>query len=208
MGAISRRAYGFDAAPRRVCKWCLALIATLLPTYAQAQVTVCVQQDAVVRGRTLIEAKVLAARMFAEAGVRINWCHGKPGRDAISVEFSEDTPMDFHPRAVAVALPYEGVHIRVFYDRIARTNRADLIPTVLGYVLAHEITHILEGCDRHSETGVMKAEWSPGDANRMASQPLSFTAEDVILIRNGLAARAGASASQEPSTAISTGAAN
>jgi hypothetical protein len=27
------------------------------------------------------------------------------------------------------------------------------------YVLAHEIAHIIEGSDRHSDSGVMKAEW-------------------------------------------------
>jgi hypothetical protein len=31
---------------------------------------------------------------------------------------------------------------------------------VLAHVLVHEITHILQGIDRHSESGVMK---SPGD---------------------------------------------
>ena len=196
MGAIFGREGGSVGVPRRkaswFCKWQVAAIATLLPMCVQAQqgVTVCVQRDAVVYGRTLIVATELTERVFAAIGVRINWCHDKPGGNAISIEFSEDTPMDYHPRAVAVALPYEGVRIRVFYDRIARRNRAGLIPTVLGYVLAHEIAHILEGCDRHSETGVMKAEWNAGDVHSMESGPLSFAAEDVILIRAGLAARA------------------
>jgi len=174
---------------RRLPKWQMVAIATFLPIYAQAQkkVTVFVQQDAVVHGRVLIGAEDVASKLFADAGVRIKWCYSHPTEDAISIEFSERTPNDYRPGSMAFALPYEGVHITVFYDRISRTTLNDLLPTVLGYVLAHEITHVLQRIDRHSETGVMKAHWTNGDLDKMVSKRLSFTAEDIELIRRGLA---------------------
>jgi hypothetical protein len=50
-------------------------------------------------------------------------------------------------------------------------------------VLVHEITHILQGVDRHSESGIMKAQWTIDDYRAMASKPLSFTPLDVKLIQ-------------------------
>jgi hypothetical protein len=200
MEAISGRASGANSklhrVVRRLSKWQMAAITTLLPICAQAQeraqerVTVCLQQDPVVHGRVLLGAEDVASKLFAEAGVRIKWCYGHPSQDAISIEFSERTPSDYRPGSVAFSLPYEGVHITVFYDRISKTTLADLVPTVLGHVLAHEITHVLQRIDRHSETGVMKAHWTNGDLNKMVSKRLSFTAEDIELIQRGLAARA------------------
>jgi hypothetical protein len=196
MEAIFGQAWGTGSKPYRVArtfaKWQMALIAALLPLYAQAQkrVTVYVQQDAVVHGRVLIGAEDVASKLFAAAGVRIKWCYGHPSQDAISVEFSERTPRDYRPGSVAFALPYEGVHITVFYDRTSRTTLADLAPTVLGHVLAHEITHVLQRIDRHSQTGVMKAHWTNSDLDKMVAKGLSFTAEDIDLMQRGLAARA------------------
>jgi hypothetical protein len=60
---------------------------------------------------------------------------------------------------------------------------------VLGHVIAHEVTHILQGVLRHSESGVMKARWSNADYQEMTWKPLRFTDEDVVLIHRGLKAR-------------------
>lgn len=62
---------------------------------------------------------------------------------------------------------------------------------VLAHVLVHEITHILEGIDRHSESGVMKAQWTVEDYRAMADKPLPFAAIDVDLIQRGLASQSG-----------------
>jgi ACT domain-containing protein len=195
MEAIVNQASGVDSklhrVVRRLPKWQMAVIAIILPIYAQAQekVTVYVQQDAVVHGRVLIGAEDVASQLFAEAGVRIKWCYGHTTRDTISIEFSERTPRDFRPGSMAFALPYEGVHITVFFDRISKSTVAGLVPTVLGHVLAHEITHVIQRIDRHSETGVMKAHWTNSDLDKMVSRRLFFSAEDVELIQRGLSAR-------------------
>ena len=61
--------------------------------------------------------------------------------------------------------------------------------------MVHEITHLLQGIDHHSENGVMKARWNAGDFAEMWYTPLTFTAVDVALIHSGLQKR---TASIEP----------
>ena len=54
----------------------------------------------------------------------------------------------------------------------------------LGNVLAHELTHALEGVARHSSEGLMKAFWALATCTRMARGPLAFAAEDLELLRS------------------------
>ena len=56
----------------------------------------------------------------------------------------------------------------------------------MGHVLAHEITHVLQGTNFHAVSGVMKAVWESGECRRMTVHPLMFTATDILLIRHGL----------------------
>ena len=134
-------------------------------------------------------ALVLADEIFAGVGVKIDWRHEKSAArsfehpNAIELMIA---PEHSRPHPVAYALPYEGVHIRVFYDRVeVQPNRA----AMLAHVLVHEITHILQGVVRHSETGMMKAHWTADDVEQMGYSSLPFTALDIALIRSGMARR-------------------
>jgi hypothetical protein len=79
----------------------------------------------------------------------------------------------------------------VFYDRVEPLVRGHHAPeaAVLGYVLSHEIAHVLQGVARHSETGIMRARWSDNDFKLMGIRALIFTAEDIQLIQHHLALR-------------------
>ena len=152
------------------------------------RVIVFVQND-VAPTDVVSRAKFLASDLFDRVNVKIEWHCGKPrgeGADnAIAVELY--LPYDGHPHPIAYALPYEGVHIRVFYDRVQyQSNPAAL----LAHVLVHEITHILQGADHHSLTGIMKERWSIADIDKMSSRTLMFTEADVLLLQKGLAIRA------------------
>lgn len=134
-------------------------------------------------------ARFVASSVFERIGVGIEWpgkvaCRSVNG--AIRIQFSIDTPANDSPGALAYARLYEGVHIVVFYDRIKSIYPNDKVPYILGYVLAHEITHVLQGCPRHSESGIMKARWDWSDVLAMSNLNLTFTQDDVDLIDRGL----------------------
>ena len=139
------------------------------------------------------DARAKASSLFLSAGVKLEWhgdvsfCQGNP--DAMVVSLMTSTPKTFHPGALAYALPYEGVHIEVFYDRIAGAD-PELVPSLMANVIVHEITHILQRIDRHSTGGIMKAVWTSSDYTLMKRSQLRFTAMDREMIHDGFAAHA------------------
>jgi len=176
----------------------MAMMALMAGTAAFAQFTVsaagrnvsiCLEDEtgSLVAG----QARMLASKMFREIGVAIVW-HGhfrNCSTGAILISLRQNTPANLKPGVLAYAAPYEGTHIRVFYDRICQMHEPAMVPTVLAHVLVHEITHILQGVSRHSEAGIMKAYWGEEDCFQMRFKPLQFAQEDIDLIYQGLAAR-------------------
>jgi hypothetical protein len=105
------------------------------------------------------KAKTITSQIFSAIGVKLIWVDLHHERTAfqdgtIIVKFSVKTPIDFRPRALAQSFPFEGIHAQVFYDRVQQRVRAALVPTLLGHVLAHEIAHLLERTDVHSDKGL------------------------------------------------------
>jgi hypothetical protein len=172
------------------------LIAVEMSAQADQTVKVYFEDDRVVPYLVMNRARLLAAEMFTGAGVRIEWHGHTPSKGqlpvgAVVISLASHTPENFLPGAFALAFPYEGVHITVFWDRVeGKTSRATA-HLVLAHVLVHEITHILQRMERHSETGVMKACWTVEDYAEMKWKPLPFTPEDIELIQSGLTKRAG-----------------
>ena len=128
-------------------------------------------------------------RIYREIDIDIHWNLGHPSRgsdDVIILELKSGTRPNVFPGALAYAKPYEGVHIVVFYDRLRHKAHA---VHILAHVMAHEIGHVLQGLERHSKEGIMKAAWTLEDYSDMSYKPLTFTLQDVKLIRTGLAHR-------------------
>ena len=140
-------------------------------------------------------AEQIAASIFRSAGVVVAWHTWKPRATisslAVRVDLEERTPVDYLPEALAVAYPFadRSKCITVFCDRIRGRAKGDLVlqSALLAHVLVHEITHLIQGTDRHSETGIMKAQWDQTDREQMIRAPLSFTDEDLLLIHQALA---------------------
>jgi hypothetical protein len=127
--------------------------------------------------------------MFVSIGVRIDWRerdYCPVGVGAIQVHLLHNAGGDrtSNRDALAFARPYEGT-IVVFLDRVQALNRNG-VRSAMAHVLVHEITHVLEGIDRHSATGIMKAHWNDNDYFEMRRKPLTFAPEDVDLIYAGL----------------------
>lgn len=153
----------------------------------------------------LREGQQAASMIFAGIHVQLMWtgetqqaskvagCVGEPDAHDLTVEIIPHAPASFSDIALAMSLPYadSGVRIVIFYNRIEPLLRGHHATqaTVLGYVLAHEIAHVLQGIARHSETGIMRARWTNNDFEQMGIRVLMFTPEDVQLIRRRLAPR-------------------
>jgi hypothetical protein len=136
--------------------------------------------------------------MFAKAGVHIQWRTDRPKLDQpnppIVLDITSHTPGTLKPGALAYALVYEGVHIKVFWDRVQESANCNpgLTHKLLAHVMVHEITHVLQRINGHSENGIMKAHWTQSDILQMRLKPLPFESDDIRWIHYGLAARASA----------------
>ncbi len=141
----------------------------------------------------MARAERVATAAFAAAGIEVRWVRGKrlgeprvaTSGEVLTVVFDSEAPAQFPPDASA-ATNLGGkadANVHVFYNRVARFKDRVRMPEFLGNVLAHELTHALEGVKRHSREGLMKAEWNAGDIAGMLYGPLPFAAEDLELLR-------------------------
>jgi hypothetical protein len=160
------------------------------------KITVYLQNEASVPSPILSRARTLASRMLAGVGVQIDWRAGQRADSellrerAIAVRLTLDSPGELKTTVGAFATPSEGVHITVLYQHLAWSlAKPGLAPALLAHVLVHEIAHLLEGIARHSESGIMKANWTSGDYYDMQTKTLPFASEDIELIHLGLAQR-------------------
>jgi hypothetical protein len=157
-----------------------------------------------------------ATAIYSEIGVQLNWRsgHWRPQTKSTSIcpqesrdfwiEIVAHAPDNLTNGQLAIAKPYgdSGVRIVVFYDRVEsllqRHSRVTL-GAIFGYVLAHEIAHVLQGIARHSETGVLRARWTEDDFAKMGSRGLNFTTEDILLIQRGFTPLNTSAVCSEPS---------
>jgi hypothetical protein len=134
-------------------------------------------------------AESTAARILANAGVQMEWDGGRQRKSApeetVEIQLDDSAPA---PDTSAETLGYallrrkNGVRIHIFLDRIREIDKAHT-GLALGYVLAHEIGHVLEGVARHSETGVLKAHFDTVDITAIFKGTLQFSPADVALIQ-------------------------
>ena len=153
------------------------------------------------------QAEGIATRIFAGIGVRVRWRAGDAGQGpaskraadcVVGMALSWKTPDGSDPGALAFSKPYDAgaggaARVTVFMDRIKPVF--DQNPTesafLMGHVLAHELGHVLQGITRHSDAGVLKQQWSPGEIQDMPREILRFTSYDKTLILDGIRTRCG-----------------
>jgi hypothetical protein len=159
---------------------------------ADCAVTVSLTNPSAVPGAELIRAKDVAADLFAGIGVELRWAGHNQRVAGCSVRVEIELTVSAGPADRPGSLGYASVGveadkaIHVFLDRVHAMVPPAERGALLGHVLAHEITHILEGVPRHSDSGVMKARWEPRDLRELARRPLHFALVDDGLIHAGL----------------------
>jgi hypothetical protein len=126
-----------------------------------ALVSVCVRPGSSDRALRVPRAEKLASTIFERAGVQIEWQSGLRKSDrakpAILIEITSEAPVSFRRGALAYALPFEGEHIRIFWDRLVAVSNDWILTSLLAHVMVHETTHVLQGTAHHSRQGIMKA---------------------------------------------------
>lgn len=128
-----------------------------------------------------------ATRILASAGISVQWRSGEAdyhGHAEVIEAVLTRPDQNYKPAALASAElgVQSGTRIEVFYNRIAGYRRREDVAPLLAHVLAHEIVHIVEGQNRHSDTGIMKARWDGMDRELMRANTLPFADEDLRMI--------------------------
>jgi hypothetical protein len=150
-------------------------------------------------------AEAVAVEVFAKIGVALVFRTGpenKGGGERVHIElqFHDRVPQNLHPGAMAYATPFaaSGTRIHVFCERALNRVFDGGTGVHLGYVIAHEIGHVVEGGNRHSAEGVMKAQWVTADFRQMVAGTLRFDATDTELIQASLTKQVARRAADSP----------
>ena len=165
--------------------------------------------------KALTEAGAQASKVLRQAGIEVIWlscysstkrfesdpdCERAPGPTDISLRVlyrPKVLPSPFHHSIGFSLVPGPGGFgdlASVFYDPIKDMAARVRVPNAvaLGHAAAHEIGHLLLGTDRHSQSGIMRAQWSRGEMHLAVLGHLRFTRQEGQLLRAAVFDRARA----------------
>jgi len=162
---------------------------------SRIRVLVCDQAN--VPRETLKEAQRMASFVFHEAAIELLWLDEKSSSVAeadwiLRIHCCFDRlKTGLQNRTVAFA-PAGGRHITVFWDKIRTEAAAGSHPEalMLGYVIAHELGHLLLPPRYHSPYGIMKNRLSYNDWSQVRRLGnLFFSEEEARRMQVALAGR-------------------
>lgn len=180
------------------------------------EVKVLLKDYAGVSPDVLEKAKEITTRIYRRIGVDVTWFGTGADRQAVPrdpaelqafcssvlvVNLHEEVPPEDEGRVGMMGMAPEGSRVaRVFMEPIAQAaSRAYLDPsTVLGYVIAHELGHLLLPPNSHSAKGLMRA--SLDDMGARLGR-LWFDETQAAQIRVGLSGSGSGSSSESASNA-------
>ena len=143
-------------------------------------------------GDSLRRAELAATYVLSGVGIDAVWVLCTPDHEEPRCA---DPGLRSRPRALAIAAVAEGAQgsrVYIVYERVealARESPEVDASVLLGYVVAHEIGHLLLGSHSHSATGIMQARWFQRELHQMATGDLLFTPSEHIRLHAALLAR-------------------
>ena len=173
---------------------------------ATARATVSVYNDANVPAEAVASAEAAASRIFRHAGLEVKWIACAPPGDTTSN--SPDCrraafPTHLHVRILSqsrnlagstLGISYLGAdgvgcYSDIFFAPVTalHSSSGQEVGSILGYVMAHEIAHLLLGTNSHSVVGIMKARWQEEDLRSAKKGELLFTLAQSQTMRERLA---------------------
>jgi hypothetical protein len=133
--------------------------------------------DADVPAAILEKSQNEVARIFADAGLGVEWTETGP-RFTVQIVTSALGYARASSPVMGVAMRTPGGNAaQIFFNQVqhfARTYHVD-VSTLLAYVIAHEIGHRLLPRMPHSATGLMRADWDNAMVREATAGTLTFT---------------------------------
>ncbi len=170
-----------------------------------------------VNSETLAEAGESARRIYSAACVETRWiecrtqpdqpifnpsCQEAPGPGMIRMRIMPTVSEKLTQVGGSVygfALPSKsggfGGAATIFWDRVANSAAVSKVTDadLLGCVMAHEAGHLILGFDSHSAMGLMSAQWTNSEFQKIAEGAFVFIGREKKKIQRGTAARLAAS---------------
>jgi hypothetical protein len=176
------------------------------PCTEWARLPVKLFNDARVGNEVLHPAKEEAAFLLKSICVEVTWvpCRVVSRSNLTPCEaplraielhiLSNPVTNDFGEDTLGIAIPRfgSGDHAGVFLSRVRQKAAQNVgiidVPDLLGYVMVHEIGHLLLHSTAHSSEGLMRADLRQADLKKAAQRQLKFTPEQGEAIhRNAVA---------------------
>lgn len=180
---------------------CITLGSRVDTDRPSVNVSISVFNDAHVEPFVLAVAQQKAESVFHRAGITLNWIDcGSPGNwrpeaGCQDVSFPAHLSVRLVTRkrglsAETFGQSYldgrgQGSYANVYAASLASAKALALINEgdLLGYVVAHEVGHLLLGKSSHSPDGLMRAKWEVGQLLDAAHGKLGFTSGEAELMR-------------------------
>jgi hypothetical protein len=172
----------------------VAVVVTVVRTADAAEPGGPVTIDLQTRNEARVPSHVLEAsraevtRIFAGAGLSVRWTETAPRFIVQIVPQVLGFDRAASPVMGTALRRANGSRAQVFFRQVqdfARAYHVDL-GTVLAYVIAHEIGHLLMPGNAHSPTGVMQADWDKALVRDATRGSLTFTEAQAARIRAAL----------------------
>ena len=166
--------------------------------------------DASVPAEILAHGEAQAAHILAQTGIQVGWLNCAAGGSHIPDQFEQPSPCSRigYPSHLSVRIvpagrslregifgeaytdgEGKGAYIKVYCAHLAEPNAH--LPLgegeLLGYVIAHEVGHLLLGTDSHSHQGIMQGRWGNPQLREAGKGHLQFTPSQAALMREHLA---------------------
>jgi hypothetical protein len=154
--------------------------------------------------RTLGQAEQESVRIFRQAGIEIDWvecgtfmrpadprCKISPDPEHLVMRIvrkASSAADSVFGMAFLSETDGRGAYGDVFFGSVERLHQecGVSVGRVLGYVMAHELGHLMLGTKAHTAMGIMQPHWSSEQLRAISQGSLLFTPEQATLMRKRL----------------------
>lgn len=184
----------------------LILVAVTLGFTSGAELKIRVCETAPVAAPSLREAALVLDGLFRRAGIAVIWVDVDPltpvtvlsppppclPQRSIALRLVQSEPTGLPSTVLGyVASAAQSVTVTIVFRHVAEVShvREVELGTLLGYVIAHELVHVLLQRRTHAPFGLMAKEWRASEFSMMRSYTLGLDVRDAERIRAALDGR-------------------